>query len=56
MSKQVDYNAQQQHKWRFFRSGGFDQVRIEGFACIDRGGKWIDCNGDDQVMAEAHGA
>ena len=29
MSKQVEPNAQQQHKWRFFRSGGFDQVRIE---------------------------
>lgn len=29
MSKQVERHAQQQHKWRFFRSGGFDQVRIE---------------------------
>ncbi len=29
MSKQGDQIDQQQHKWRFFRSGGFDQVRIE---------------------------
>jgi len=29
MSKTVENDAPQPHKWRFFRSGGFDQVRIE---------------------------